>query len=88
MKLRNPINRDDLHLKRNWRVLEVGGGHNPHSRSNVVVDKYVDSNYHRSGDLKVYKNSIMCWQCITNLSGLCITYINGRSYICTAKGFG
>lgn len=56
MKLRNPINRDDLHLKRNFRILEVGGGHNPHPRSNVIVDKYVDSNYHRNGDIKVYKN--------------------------------
>ena len=56
MKLRNPINRDDLRLKKTYRIIEVGGGHNPHPRSNVVVDKYVDSNYHRSGDLKVYKN--------------------------------
>jgi SAM-dependent methyltransferase len=56
MKLRNPINREDLRLKKNYRILEVGGGHNPHPRSNIVVDKYVDSNYHRSGDLKVYKN--------------------------------
>jgi len=37
-------------------VLEVGGGHNPHPRSNVVVDKYTDTNYHRSGDIKVLKN--------------------------------
>ena len=56
MKLRNPVGREDLHLKKHFRVLEVGGGHNPHPRSNVVVDKYVDSNYHRSGDLAVYKN--------------------------------
>lgn len=56
MKLSNPINRNDISLKKNDRVLEVGGGHNPDSRSNVVVDKYVDSNYHRSGDIKVYKN--------------------------------
>lgn len=56
MKLRNPINRDDLNLKKNFRILEVGGGHNPHKRSNVIVDKYVDSNYHRNGDIKVYRN--------------------------------
>ena len=56
MKVRNPINRDDLRLKKNYRILEVGGGHNPHPRSNVVVDKYTDTNYHRSGDIKVYKN--------------------------------
>ena len=36
--------------------MEVGGGHNPHPRANVVVDKYTDTNYHRSGDIKVLKN--------------------------------
>jgi SAM-dependent methyltransferase len=56
MKIRNPISRSKLQLKKNYKILEVGGGHNPHPRSNVVVDKYIDSNYHRSGDLKVYKH--------------------------------
>ncbi|WP_423145927.1 class I SAM-dependent methyltransferase [Rubrolithibacter danxiaensis] len=56
MKLRNPIDRLDLSIKNNYRVLEVGGGHNPHPRANVVVDKFTDSNYHRSGDIKVLKN--------------------------------
>jgi SAM-dependent methyltransferase len=56
MKTRNPRNRQDLHIKGKDHVLEVGGGHNPHPRSNVVVDKYTDSNYHRSGDIKVLKN--------------------------------
>jgi len=32
-----------------------GGGHAPHIRANVVVDKYVDDNTHRSGDIKVNK---------------------------------
>jgi SAM-dependent methyltransferase len=56
MKLRNPRNRQDLHIKKNDRVLEVGGGHRPHPRANVVVDKFTHSNFHRSGDLKVLKN--------------------------------
>jgi SAM-dependent methyltransferase len=56
MKIRSPKNRADLNIKKGDRVLEVGGGHNPHPRSNVVVDKYVDSNFHRSGDLKVLKH--------------------------------
>jgi SAM-dependent methyltransferase len=56
MKLRNPRNRLDLHIKKSDRVLEVGGGHRPHPRANVVVDKYTNSNFHRSGDLKVLKN--------------------------------
>jgi SAM-dependent methyltransferase len=56
MKLRNPTTRNHLKIKKKEYVLEVGGGHNPHERSNVIVDKHVDSNYHRSGDIKVYKN--------------------------------
>lgn len=56
MKTRNPRNRESLNIKSSDRVLEVGGGHNPHPRSNVVVDKYTDTNYHRSGDIKVLKN--------------------------------
>ncbi|MBS1949077.1 MAG: methyltransferase domain-containing protein [Bacteroidetes bacterium] len=55
MKIRNPKNRFDLRIKKSDRVLEVGGGHNPHHRANVVVDKYTESNFHRSGDLKVLK---------------------------------
>lgn len=56
MKIRNPKNRSDLSIKRSDRVLEIGSGHNPHPRSNVIVDKYTDSNYHRSGDLKTLKH--------------------------------
>ncbi len=56
MKTRNPQNRRKLHINKWDYVLEVGGGHNPHFRSNVVVDKYTDTNYHRSGDIKVLKN--------------------------------
>ncbi len=56
MKLRNPKSRFDLkYCKSSYRVLDVGGGHNPHPRANVVVDKYTDTNYHRSGDIKVLK---------------------------------
>ena len=56
MKLRNPSCRNDLFIQKKYKVLEVGGGNNPHPRSNVVVDKYIDNNYHRRGDLKVYSN--------------------------------
>ncbi|MBI9062284.1 MAG: class I SAM-dependent methyltransferase [Marinilabiliaceae bacterium] len=53
MKVNNPKSRYHLNIKKNHRVLEVGGGHNPHYRSNVIVDKFVDSNYHRHADIKV-----------------------------------
>ena len=56
MKIKNPKNRLDLSIKRSDRVLEIGGGNNPHPRSNVVVDKFPDINYHRSGDIKVLKH--------------------------------
>lgn len=54
MKVSNPKSRYHLNLPAHMRVLEVGGGHNPHQRSNVVVDKYIDSNYHRCGDVKFF----------------------------------
>jgi SAM-dependent methyltransferase len=54
MKTRNPKNRFDLSIKKSDYVLEVGGGHNPHPRSNIVVDKYTgDDNQHRGASLKV-----------------------------------
>jgi SAM-dependent methyltransferase len=56
MKIRNPKSRFHLNIKRSDNVLDVGGGHNPHPRANTVVDKYTESNYHRSGDIKVRKN--------------------------------
>ena len=56
MKTDNPKSRFNLSVKRKDKVLEVGGGHNPHPRSNIIVDKYIDSNYHRQSDIKVLKN--------------------------------
>lgn len=55
MKVRNPKSRFDLKIKAGDKVLDVGGGHNPHPRANVVVDKFTNTNYHRSGDIKVRK---------------------------------
>jgi hypothetical protein len=55
MKINNPRSRFQISIKNSDRVLEVGGGNNPHPRSNVVVDKYVDDNTHRADNLKVLK---------------------------------
>lgn len=55
MKLRNPKSRFHIKIGKNARVLDVGGGHNPHPRANVVVDKYTDTNYHRNDNIKVLK---------------------------------
>lgn len=54
MKIRSPYNRDDLHIKKNDKVVEVGSGHNPTYRANVIVEKFINSNYHRGGDIKIY----------------------------------
>ena len=53
MKIGSPKSRHHLKIKKQWRVLEIGGGHNPHPRADVIVDKYVEDNSHRGGDLKV-----------------------------------
>lgn len=54
MKVRTPYDRHDLRIKTKDRVLEVGSGHNPSYRSNLIVERYIDSNYHRCGDVKIY----------------------------------
>ena len=64
MITRNPFDRYDLNIKKNDRVLEVGSGHNPTFRSNTIVEKYVDTNYHRCGDVKIYPH-----QTFVNASG-------------------
>lgn len=56
MKLSNPGDRYHLKIGKSEKVLEVGGGHNPHPRSNMVVDKFIDSNYHRQSDIKVLRH--------------------------------
>ncbi len=57
MKVRTPISKFDLKIKRKYNVLEVGSGHNPHPLSKIIVDKFLDDdNTHRSGNIKVYKN--------------------------------
>ena len=37
MKIRNPKSRFHLNISKSSKVLDVGGGHNPHPRANVVV---------------------------------------------------
>lgn len=54
MKTRTPYTRKNLKISRTDRVVEVGPGHNPTYRANVIVEKFIDSNYHRCGDVKVY----------------------------------
>lgn len=54
MITRNPFDRSDLKIGKKDRVLEVGPGHSPSFQSDVIVERFVDSNYHRCGDVKIY----------------------------------
>lgn len=54
MKTRTPYTRNDLKIRKSDKVIEVGSGHNPTFRANVIVEKFIDSNFHRCGDVKVY----------------------------------
>lgn len=54
MKTRTPFSIFDLSIKKGDRVLEVGPGHNPMFRSDVLLEKFIDSNYHRCGDVKIF----------------------------------
>ena len=55
MKIRNPKSRFDLRIKGGDFVLDIGGGDNPHPRANVVVDKFLFDNTHRSHSLRLLK---------------------------------
>src|SRR5574344_161817 len=58
MRTRTPLDRFNLDIKSRDRVVEFGPGHNPTYRSNVLVEKYLDTNYHRSGDAKLYPHQV------------------------------
>ena len=47
MITRHPLGRHDLSIKRKDMVLEIGSGHNPMYRSDVIADKYTQDNTHR-----------------------------------------
>ena len=54
MKTRTPFDRNDLRIKKSDKVIEIGPGHNPSFRSNMIVEKYIESDYHRCGEVKIY----------------------------------
>jgi ubiquinone/menaquinone biosynthesis C-methylase UbiE len=56
MKIANPNSRLKLKIHPTALVLDVGSGHNPHPRANVIADKFIDTNYHRADNIKVLKN--------------------------------
>ena len=58
MKTATPYSQYDLKIRRRDKVVEVGSGHNPTYRANVIVERYIDSNLHRCGDVKIYPHQI------------------------------
>ena len=38
-----------MKIRDDWKVLDVGSGHNPHPRANVLLDKNICDNTDRSG---------------------------------------
>ena len=54
MITRTPNDRDNLKIDNKDKEMEERPGHSPTFRSNVLVDLFVDSNYHRCGNLKIY----------------------------------
>lgn len=59
MIIRNPYDRNDLKIAKKDRVLEVGPGHNPTFRSDVIVELFIETNYHRCGNLKIYPHQTL-----------------------------
>lgn len=59
MRTGKPRDRDDLNIMKGDWVLEVGSGHNPSYRSNVLVERFLDDNHHRCGDVKIYPHQTM-----------------------------
>lgn len=39
----------NIEIEDDWLVLDIGSGHNPHRRANVLTDRYLEENIDRSG---------------------------------------
>lgn len=59
MKQGNPYDKENLSIRKSHRVLEVGPGNNPTRRSDVLIEKYIDSNIHRKGDLRIFQHQTL-----------------------------
>lgn len=52
MKTRTPLDRNDLQIQKKDKVIEIGSGHNPSFRANVIVEKYIYDNTQRCDKAK------------------------------------
>lgn len=48
------MGRSGLRIRKRDKVLEIGSGHNPMFRSDVLIDKFPDDDSHRCGALRIY----------------------------------
>ena len=53
MITRHPLGRQDLRIKRRDKVLEIGPGHDPMFRSDVIADKFPHDDTHRCGKVLI-----------------------------------
>lgn len=58
MKIGSPTSRKVLGIKHSDYVVDIGCGPFPHPRANVVVDKYIEDNTHRSGNLAIRSKQV------------------------------
>ena len=56
MKTGSPQSRYKLNINKNDHVLDVGSGNNPHPRANVLVDKFIESDLHRAGTVRMFSH--------------------------------
>lgn len=54
MLSRHPLGRHDLRIKRKDKVLEIGPGHDPMFRSDVIIDKFPYDDTHRCGEVRIF----------------------------------
>lgn len=48
-----------ININSNWHVLDIGSGHKPHIRANILLDKDIEDNLNRSGqDIVIDKRLI------------------------------
>lgn len=58
MKTRTPLDRNDLRIQKKDKVVEIGSGHNPFFRANVIVEKYIYENSQRCDNVKIYPHQV------------------------------
>lgn len=56
---RTPYNKNNLRIKKSYRVLDIGPGNDPTRRANVLVDKYLFDDSQRHGSLRVFPHQTL-----------------------------